>query len=65
MEWQPFDGHYIKRTYDALLPSGEVVRWCWPNAGCMVETYPSGHAGRIWTAKDGIKVRFSDPRYPE
>lgn len=62
--WEAFTGEYQKRTYDVLLPDGEVVRWCWPNAGYMNEAYPSNHKGRRWGIEDGIKVRYSDPKYP-
>ena len=63
-EWEPFNGAYLKRTYDVLLPDGEIVPWCWPLAGYIIESYPSDHKGRSWGVDDNIKVRFSHPRYP-
>jgi len=37
-EWQPYNGHYQKAIQDIILSNGEIVTYCWPNAGfwnCM------------------------------
>jgi hypothetical protein len=54
MDWQDFDENfdYVKDFYEVLLPSGEIIKKCWPNAGKMNATDGSG---RYW--ESGIKVR--------
>lgn len=54
--WKDFvdDFRYNKEFYDTLLPSGEIVEQCWPNAGFM-----TAGDGRRWSGKDGVKVRLS------
>lgn len=42
-EWQPFEGDYDKQHYDALLPDGTIVPYCWPNAGVLCATDGSGN----------------------
>lgn len=32
-----WNGRYQKEFYDVLLPSGEIVKNCWPNAGKLNE----------------------------
>lgn len=54
-EFVPFDGRYVKAYYDALLPGGEVVEHCWPNAGVMCSCDGSG---RVWEP-DECSVRLS------
>ena len=47
---------YWKTFYDVLLPSGEVVINCWPNAGFYCATDGSG---RKWGCED-VLVRPSE-----
>ena len=57
-DWQDFtpEYDYVKKFYDVLLPSGEIVEGCWPNAG-----YMNGIMQRNgkWSGTDGVKVRLS------
>lgn len=55
-EWQPFTGNYEKQWYDVLLPDGEVVECCWPNAGHLHEM--RGRS-RQWDETSGVKFRPS------
>lgn len=61
--WQQFteDFDYLKEFYDVMLPSGDVVKHCWPNAGWMNAINGDG---RKWSGKDGVKVRLSET-HPE
>ena len=56
--WEDFtpEYDYEKKFYDVLLPSGEIVEGCWPNAG-----YMNGVMQRNgkWSGTDGVKVRLS------
>ena len=61
-DFVPWDGEYEKEFYDVLLPSGEVVKHCWPNAGFMNDIMGNGPQ-RQWSPKDGVKVRPS-PDHP-
>jgi hypothetical protein len=56
--WQPFtpDFDYEKAFYDVLLPSGEIVKHCWPNAGWLNTMFGTM---RKWSGTDGVKVRLS------
>lgn len=53
-DWKPWDGSYEKEWHDVMLPDGEVVEHCWPNAGVMCA---SDGTGRMWTHHDNIRVR--------
>lgn len=55
--WEPFTGDYEKEFLDVLLPSGEVVYACWPNAGALAAMDGSGDR---WTAEDGVKFRVCE-----
>ncbi len=57
-DWQDFNESfdYVKDFYQVLLPNGEIVSKCWPNAGNMHET--SGPTRRQWTPSDGVQVRI-------
>lgn len=61
MDWEEFteDYDYIKKFYDVLLPSGQIIKHCWPNAGKMIATDTTG---RIWSVEDNIKVKLSKDR---
>lgn len=53
-EWAKWTGdNYIKSYYDVLLPSGKIVKECWPNAGKL----KSG--GYSFDAASNVKVRLS------
>lgn len=32
-EWQPYNGEYEKKMQDVKLKNGDIVFYCWPNAG--------------------------------
>ncbi len=32
-EWHPFNGDYQKKMQDLKLFNGDIVFYCWPNAG--------------------------------
>lgn len=49
-----WDGEYEKQWYDVMLPSGEMVLACWPNAGKLVETKAPF---RFWQVQDSVCVR--------
>lgn len=53
-EFKPWDGEYNKQFYDVLLPNGDILKACWPNAGKMVSMDGSG---RMWSVDDRIQVR--------
>ena len=59
-DFTTWNGEYDKVHYDVLLPDGELVKHCWPNAGkmCAMDSKQ-----RSWTKDDGIKVRVS-PTHP-
>lgn len=54
--FKPFEGEYEKQFYDVRLPSGEIVKNCYPNAGFMNET---GGAGRKW-GEGEVEYRVSE-----
>ncbi len=56
MEWVKFtaDFDYVKDFYEVLLPTGEIVPLCWPNAGLM---NTSDGTNRRWSPDDNISVR--------
>lgn len=61
LDFVPWDGEYEKVFYDVLLPSGEVVEHCWPNAGKMDELkFPF----RRWLVSEHICVRVSRQQGP-
>ena len=63
-EFVRWDGDYEKEFYDVLLPSGEIVKWCYPNAGKMIDVHNKpGTEQREWTPEDNIKVKLS-PNHP-
>lgn len=54
------DFDYEKEFYDVLLPSGEIIKHCWPNAGVMNEVYHGvENSGRNFSAQDGVKIQLS------
>ena len=59
----PWDGvTYEKDFYDVLLPSGEIVPNCWPNAGKLNETRSPF---RQFLLSDRVCARLSlNPPYP-
>lgn len=63
MVWVPLtkDFDYEKQFYDVLLPSGVVVKHCWPNAGYLCDINGSGLK---FGPEDNIKIRPS-PDHPE
>jgi len=65
LEFKDWDGDYEKEFYDVMLPSGELVQWCWPNTGKMVDIHldPGADIQREWTPESGIKVKLS-PDHP-
>lgn len=56
----PWTGNYAKQHYDVKLPSGEIIKHCWPNAGIMNATDGSG---RQFKPEDGVLYRIS-PTHP-
>lgn len=58
MEWTTFtiDFDYDKTFYDVLLPNGDVIPNCWPNAGKMNAFCTNG---KVYSHTDNIKVRIS------
>jgi hypothetical protein len=32
-DWQPYNGDYQKKMQDIKLKNGDIVYFCWPNAG--------------------------------
>ena len=60
--FEEWDGDYIKTLYDVLLPDGEIIYKCWPNAGKMLEC---GGQHRQWLPEDGIQVRKSVKKWYE
>jgi len=47
---------YEKALYDVLTLEGEMIKWCWPNAGYFL------HGDRQWPISD-VKARLS-PDHP-
>lgn len=60
--FQLWDGNYTKQFYDIITPEGELVKWCWPNAGRMVVFHGNCKTGSF-VEGDKIKVRPS-PDHP-
>lgn len=56
VDFKPWSGEYNKQYYDVLLPDGEIVANCWPNAGQMMAMDGSG---RKWSPGDNTLVRES------
>ena len=66
-QWMKFtdDFDYEKRHYDVLLPTGEIVLACWPNAGKMVRTYGHGRGVKdSFSPADEVSVRISKDTRP-
>lgn len=54
-EWVDWTGNnYIKSYYDVLLPDGEILTHCWPNAGML-----NASNGMKLKANSGVKARLS------
>lgn len=53
-DFNPWNGEYDKDFYEVLLPNGDIVLECWPNAGKM---FAMDGTGRMWEVKDKIQVR--------
>jgi hypothetical protein len=52
--WMSFTADYDKTFYDVWLPTGEIVKECWPNAGSMNS---SDDSDRSWVVGEPIAVR--------
>lgn len=57
-EWTPFNGDYEKSVQDIKLFNGDIITFCWPNAGVWHVMKSKGN--EKYYGKEDLKVKEAE-----